>query len=61
MAMTVHECTELLNLQNVFKSTDLRVYIKDLSCRNTDMHSPSVFQEEMHQTSAVVTCLQTYY
>ena len=42
MTIAVHSFMDLVNLQTVCKSPDLRVYkFIDSSCQNTDFHSPS--------------------
>ena len=64
MAIEVHNFTELVNLQTVFKSTDLQVYKSiDSPCQNIDLHSPSIFQEKSQPAlnmTAVVICLKSY-
>ena len=59
MASGVHNFIDLVNLQTVCKSTDLKVYKSiDSPCQNMDFHSPSVFKEKSQlalNITAVVT------
>ena len=48
MDVGVHNFTDLENLQTVCKSIDLQVYKSiDSPCQNMDLHSFSVFLEEI--------------
>ena len=64
MAIEVYNFTDLVNLQTVCKSTDLKVYKSiDSPCQNMDFHSPSIFQEKSQPAlniTAVVTCLKSH-